>query len=135
MKKDPQLHQIIKPVKNYFGKLKVSLTVSDNKDSTNFDFGINVSPVEDPPIAIAGDDIIISDGCNTSFTLDGTKSWDPDNDELKFNWELLNQSKLMVFDTSVVKYTFSDSTIDRDFIFVLTVTDITGLNDCVHVNP
>ena len=120
---------IIKPVKNYFGKLKVSLTVSDNKDSTNFDFGINVSPVEDPPIAIAGDDIIISDGCNTSFTLDGTKSWDPDNDELKFNWELLDQSKPMVFDTSVVKYTFSDSTIDRDFIFVLTVTDITGLND------
>ena len=120
---------IIKPVKNYFGKLKVSLTVSDNKDSTNFDFGINVSPVEDPPIAIAGDDIKISDGCNTSFTLDGTKSWDPDNDELKFNWELLDQSKPMVFDTSVVKYTFSDSTIDRDFIFVLTVTDITGLND------
>ena len=120
---------IIKPVKNYFGKLKVSLTVSDNKDSTNFDFGINVSPVEDPPIAIAGDDIIISDGCNTSFTLDGTKSWDPDNDELKFNWELLDQSKPMVFDTSIVKYTFSDSTIDRDFIFVLTVTDITGLND------
>ena len=120
---------IIKPVKNYFGKLKVSLTVSDNKDSTNFDFGINVSPVKDPPIAIAGDDIKISDGCNTSFTLDGTKSWDPDNDELKFNWELLDQSKPMVFDTSVVKYTFSDSTIDRDFIFVLTVTDITGLND------
>ena len=120
---------IIKPVKNYFGKLKVSLTVSDNKDSTNFDFGINVSPVKDPPIAIAGDDIKISDGCNTSFTLDGTKSWDPDNDELKFNWELLDQSKPMVFDTSIVKYTFSDSTIDRDFIFVLTVTDITGLND------
>ena len=120
---------IIKPIKNYFGKLKVSLTVSDNKDSTNFDFGINISPVEDPPIAIAGDDIKISDGCNTSFTLDGTKSWDPDNDELKFNWELLDQSKPMVFDTSVVKYTFSDSTIDRDFIFVLTVTDITGLND------
>jgi len=120
---------IIKPVKNYFGRLKVLLTVSDNKDSTSFDFGINVSPVEDPPIAIAGDDIVISDGCNTSFTLDGTKSWDPDNDELKFNWQLLDQSNPVVFDTSVVKYTFSDSTIDRDHIFVLTVTDITGLND------
>ena len=120
---------IIKPEKNYFVKLRVLLTVSDNKDSTNFDFGINVSPVVDPPIAIAGDDIKISDGCNTSFTLDGTKSWDPDNDELKFNWELLDQSKPMLFDTSVVEYTFSDSTIDRDFIFVLTVTDITGLND------
>jgi len=120
---------IIKPVKNYFGKLRILLTVSDNKDSTNFDFGINVSPVEDPPIAIAGEDIKISDGCNTSFTLDGTKSWDPDNDELKFNWLLLDQSKPMVFDTSVVKYTFSDSTVDKDFIFVLTVTDITGLND------
>ena len=120
---------IIKPVKNYFGRLKVLLTVSDNKDSTSFDFGINVSPVEDPPIAIAGDDIVISDGCNTSFTLDGTKSWDPDNDELKFNWQLLGQSNPVVFDTSVVKYTFSDSTIDRDHIFVLTVTDIMGLND------
>ena len=120
---------IIKPVKNYFGRLKVLLTVSDNKDSTSFDFGINVSPVEDPPIAIAGDDIKVSDGCNTSFTLDGAKSWDPDNDELKFNWELLGQSNPVVFDTSVVKYTFSDSTIDRDHIFVLTVTDIMGLND------
>ena len=120
---------IIKPVKNYFGRLKVLLTVSDNKDSTSFDFGINVSPVEDPPIAIAGDDIKVSDGCNTSFTLDGAKSWEPDNDELKFNWELLDQSKPVVFDTSIVEYTISDSTIDRDFIFVLTVTDITGLYD------
>ena len=119
----------IKPVKNYFGHLKVSLTVSDNIDSTNFDFGINVSPVEDPPVAIAGDDLKISDGCNTNFTLDGTKSWDADNDELKFKWELLNQSKPIVFDTSIVKYTFSDSTTDRELIFVLTVTDITGLND------
>ena len=124
---DDQL--IIKPIKDYFGPLKVSLIVSDNKDSTNFDFGINVSPVEDSPVAIAGDDLKISDGCNTNFTLDGTKSWDADNDELKFKWELLNQSKPIVFDTSIVKYTFSDSTIDRELIFVLTVTDITGLND------
>jgi len=120
---------IIKPMKDYFGKLKVSLTVSDNKDSTNFDFDINVSPVKDSPKAIAGDDLKISDGCNTSFTLDGTKSWDADNDELKFKWELLHQSKPIEFDTPIVKYTFSDSTIDRDFIFGLTVTDITGLSD------
>ena len=120
---------IIKPMKDYFGKLKVSLTVSDNKDSTNFDFDINVSPVKDYPKAIAGDDLKISDGCNTYFTLDGTKSWDADNDELKFKWELLYQSKPIEFDTPIIKYTFSDSTIDRDFIFGLTVTDITGLSD------
>ena len=120
---------IIKPMKDYFGKLKISLTVSDNKDSTNFDFDINVSPVKDYPKAIAGDDLKISDGCNTYFTLDGTKSWDADNDELKFKWELLHQSKPIEFDTPIIKYTFSDSTIDRDFIFGLTVTDITGLSD------
>jgi len=120
---------IIKPMKDYFGKLKIFLTVSDNKDSTNFDFGINVLPVNDYPIAIAGDDIKISDGCNTSFTLDGTKSWDADKDDLKFKWELLNQNKTMEFDSSVVEYTFSDSTKDRNLIFVLTVTDITGLSD------
>ena len=120
---------IIKPMKDYFGKLKISLTVSDNKDSTNFDFGINVLPVNDYPIAIAGDDIKISDGCNTGFTLDGTRSWDADNDELRFKWELLNQNKTMEFNSSVVEYTFSDSTKDRNLIFVLTVTDITGLSD------
>ena len=120
---------IIKPVKDYFGYLKISLTVLDSKDSTNFDFGINVSPVKDSPVAIAGDDLKISDGCNTNFTLDGTKSWDADNDELIFKWELLNQVNPVVFDTSIVNYTFSDSFTDRELIFVLTVTDITGLND------
>ena len=120
---------IIKPNKDYFGKIDISLTVTDKKDSTNFNFDIDVTPVEDAPIAIAGEDIIISDGCNTSFTLDGTKSWDPDGDQLMFKWELLNQNKSTVFDTSVVKYFFSDSTIDRELLFVLTVSDMTGLND------
>ena len=120
---------IIKPNKDYFGKIDISLTVTDKKDSTNFNFDIDVTPVEDAPIAIAGEDIIISDGCNTSFTLDGTKSWDPDGDQLMFNWELLNQNKSTVFDTSVVKYFFSDSTIDRELLFVLTVSDMSGLKD------
>ena len=120
---------IIKPNKDYFGKIDISLTVTDKKDSTNFNFDIDVTPVEDAPIAVAGEDIIISDGCNTSFTLDGTKSWDPDGDQLMFKWELLNQNKSTVFDTSVVKYFFSDSTIDRELLFVLTVSDMTGLND------
>ena len=120
---------IIKPNKDYFGKIDISLTVTDKKDSTNFNFDIDVMPVEDAPIAVAGEDIIISDGCNTSFTLDGTKSWDPDGDQLMFKWELLNQNKSTVFDTSVVKYFFSDSTIDRELLFVLTVSDMTGLND------
>ena len=120
---------IIKPNKDYFGEIDISLTVTDKKDSTNFNFDIDVTPVEDAPIAIAGEDLIISDGSNTSFTLDGTKSWDPDGDQLMFKWELLNQNKSTVFDTSVVKYFFSDSTIDRELLFVLTVSDMTGLND------
>ena len=120
---------IIKPNKDYFGKIDISLTVTDKKDSTNFNFDIDVTPVQDAPIAIAGEDLIISDGCNTSFTLDGTKSWDPDGDQLMFKWELLNQNKSTVFDTSVVKYFFSDSNTDRELLFVLTVSDMTGLND------
>ena len=43
--------------------------------------------------------------------------------------KLLNQNKSTVFDTSVVNYFFSDSTIDRELIFVLTVSDMIGLND------
>jgi len=120
---------IIKPIKDYFGEIEISLTVSDKKDSTSFNFVIDVTPLEDSPIAIAGEDLIISDGCNTDFILDGTKSWDADNDKLKYKWELLDQRTPTVFDTSIVKYFFPDSAIDRELVFVLTVTDASGLYD------
>ena len=68
------------PKKDYNGELSLSLNISDGTDSTDFSFDINVLPVPDEPIAKAGKDIIVSDGCNSSVYLDGSKSWDADND-------------------------------------------------------
>ena len=72
------------------------LTISDGVDSTNFSFNINVLPVPDEPIALAGKDIIVSDGCNSSVYLDGSKSWDADNDQLSFSGELLMKKEIIL---------------------------------------
>ena len=115
------------PMKDYFGPLTVIITVSDGTDSTEFNFNIDVLPVRDPPIANAGEDIILSNGCNRTVLLDGMKSWDADNDPLTFQWDLLDTLNTVSYDIAKVDFTFPDTTIDISMAFLLTVKDITGL--------
>ena len=115
------------PMKDYFGLLTVIITVSDGTDSTEFDFNIDVLPVRDLPIANAGEDIILSNGCNRTVLLDGMRSWDADNDPLTFQWDLLDTLNPVSYDIAKVDFTFPDTTIDISMAFLLTVKDITGL--------
>ena len=115
------------PMKDYFGLLTVIITVSDGTDSTEFDFNIDVLPVRDLPIANAGEDIILSNGCNRTVLLDGMRSWDADNDPLTFQWDLLDTLDPVSYDIAKVDFTFPDTTIDISMAFLLTVKDITGL--------
>ena len=115
------------PMKDYFGPLTVVITVSDGTDSTEFDFNVDVLPVRDPPIANAGEDILLSNGCNRTVLLDGIKSWDADNDPLTFQWDLLDTLSTVSYDTAKVDFTLPDTTIDISMAFLLTVKDITGL--------
>jgi len=115
------------PMKDYFGLLTVIITVSDGTDSTEFDFNIDVLPVRDLPIANAGEDIILSNGCNRTVLLDGMRSWDADNDPLTFQWDLLDPLNPVSYDIAKVDFTFPDTTIDISMAFLLTVKDITGL--------
>ena len=115
------------PMKDYFGSLTVFITVSDGTDSTEFDFNVDVLPVRDAPIANAGEDIILSNGCNKAVLLDGTKSWDADNDPLTFQWDLLDTLKGVSYETAKTYFTFPDTMIDNYMTFLLTVTDIIGL--------
>ena len=114
------------PKKDYNGKLSLYLNISDGIDSTDFSFNINVLPVADQPIANAGKDIIVSDGCNSSIYLDGSKSWDADNDQLSFKWRIVDEDKIVL---SKMKgyYRFPDKNEDRIKNIVLTVTDPGGL--------
>ena len=114
------------PKKDYNGDLSLSLAISDGVDSTNFSFNIKVLPVPDEPIAIAGQDIIVSDGCNNSIYLDGSKSWDADNDQLSFNWRIVDENRV-VSSKMTGYYRFANKNEDRIKKILLTVSDSSGL--------
>ncbi len=114
------------PKKDYNGDLLLSLTISDGVDSTNFSFNINVLPVPDEPIAVVGQDIIVSDGCNSSVYLDGSKSWDADNDQLSFNWRIIDENRV-VLSKMTGYYHFANTKEDRIKKILLTVSDSSGL--------
>ena len=123
------------PNKDYFGELTLSLNISDNKDSTDFSFNINVIPQPDMPVAKAGKDIMISNGCNSKLLLDGSGSFDPDNDISNFKWTLLESNKIIL---NGVKgyYNFEKHDKDLNQKIILTVTDNKGLadNDTINVS-
>ena len=123
------------PKNNYHGELKLFLSISDGNDSTDFNFSINVLPVPDAPIAKAGEDIAISNGCNSKIYLDGTKSWDADNDLLSYQWSIIG-NKNSILNKSKGYYTFPKYKEDTELMILLSVSDPSGLigYDSVKVN-
>jgi len=123
------------PDKDYYGNLTLDLNISDNKDSTDFSFNINVIPQPDTPIANAGKDIMISNGCNSKLFLDGSGSFDPDNDISSYKWTLLESNKVIL---NRVKGYYNFEKHDKDIKqkIILTVTDNKGLvgHDTLDVN-
>ena len=123
------------PDKDYYGNLTLDLNISDNKDSTDFSFNINVIPQPDTPIANAGKDIMISNGCNSKLFLDGSGSFDPDNDISNYKWTLLESNKVIL---NHVKGYYNFEKHDKDIKqkIILTVTDNKGLvgHDTIDVN-
>ncbi len=122
------------PDKDYFGDLILSLNISDNKDSIDFSFNINVIPQPDFPVADAGQDTIISNGCNSKLLLDGSGSFDPDNDISSYEWTLLGDNKVILNGVRGY-YNFEKHDEDLNQKILLTVTDIKGLvsHDTINV--
>ena len=123
------------PDKDYFGELILNLNISDGADSTDFSFNVNVLPQPDFPIAYAGKDTIISNGCNSSLLLDGSKSYDVDNDIATYKWTLLNDSSI-VLNSKKGMYKFKNFKKDVYQNILLTVSDSKGLKayDTINVN-
>ncbi|MGC9355183.1 MAG: S8 family peptidase, partial [Mariniphaga sp.] len=81
--------------------------------------GGGTTPTNNPPIANAGDDIVVTDGDNNgseTVTLDGTESWDPDNDILTYSW---------VFENNVISNAelFNHTFLIGEHTVTLTVSD------------
>ena len=123
----------ISPKKDYFGELILSLNISDNKDSTDFSFDINVIPQPDMPVANAGGNILISNGCNSKLLLDGSSSFDPDNDIADYKWKLLESNEIILKGVKGY-YNFEKHDKDLNQKIILTVTDNEGLVDHDTIN-
>ena len=123
----------IYPKKDFFGELSLLLNISDGLDSTDFSFSINVLPVPDVPIAIAGNDIIISDGCNSNIYLDAGKSWDADSDIISYTWEIIGESGTILKKKKGYYY-FNNEKKHRDYNILLTVSDSKGLKGYDTIN-
>lgn len=88
---------------NLQGSYQVSLIVSDGELSSDVDV-VNVSTTNRAPIAEAGLNFSIMIG--ESITLDGSNSYDPDGDNLIYQWISVNRGDLsvsgMVVDAGVI---------------------------------
>jgi LmbE family N-acetylglucosaminyl deacetylase len=89
----------------------------------------NLSGINQPPIANAGQNQTINEGIFT--TLDGSGSSDPDGDPLTYQWEQEpGGSSVILSDSTVMKPTFTAPEVGlsgETLTFKLTITDAGGL--------
>ncbi len=109
--------------------LTFQLTVTDADGLQSKDTCIvNITWVNDPPVASAGPDQNVDEG--SSVTLNGSGSTDPDGDSVVYNWTQVSGPAVTFSGSNVANPTFAIPYIESDgesMTFQLTVTDAGGL--------
>ena len=99
-----------------------TLVVNDGKtNSTPKQVTITVKKNNQPPLANAGDDQIVNE--NTLVSLDGSKSVDPDQDALVYQWTAPEGIVLNSANNSKPTFTAPEVKNDTSYTFSLTVND------------
>jgi hypothetical protein len=137
---DPQAVQPTFTTPNIAGStsLKFELAVTDRGGLKGTDTTIvNVTGDNDPPRADAGPDQNVDE--ETTVTLDGSNSSDPDDGIKSHRWRQVDGPSVSLSDPQAVQPTFLASDVGPDgvsFTFELTVTDYGSLqsSDTVIVN-
>ncbi len=105
--------------------LRFRLTVSDGEfsDSDSVDVDVRNLDVNLPPVARAGPDQAVDEGAEV--LLDGTGSFDPNGDDLSFEWRQVAGPEATLPDPSSVSNVFAAPEVEEDanLRFQLTVHD------------
>ncbi|MCA9770993.1 MAG: right-handed parallel beta-helix repeat-containing protein [Myxococcales bacterium] len=113
----------------------LELTVSDGDLTSTDTVSIDVSFVNQAPVADAGADQAVDEGAPA--TLDGSASTDPDGQALSFSWIQLSGAPVSLAGstTDTPSFTAPDVTADTALVFELTASDGTLTStDTVQVN-
>jgi hypothetical protein len=108
------------------GKYILSLTVSDKYSSASSDL-VEVNVIANqPPLANAGNDLNVVTG--SPVALNGTKSSDPEEDKLTYNWTLISKpaGSLVALSGNTISKSIIQPDVAGDYICQLTVSD--GIN-------
>jgi hypothetical protein len=109
--------------------LKFELTVTDYGGLKDTDTTVvNVTGENDPPTADAGPDQNVNE--ETTVTLDGSNSFDPDDGIASYQWKQIAGPSVSLSNPQAVQPTFLAPNVGTDgvsFIFELTVTDFSSL--------
>ncbi len=109
--------------------LKFELTVTDFGGLRDTDTTVvNVTGDNDPPTADAGPDQNVDE--ETTVTLDGSNSFDPDDGIASYQWKQIAGPSVSLSNPQAVKPTFLAPDVGSDgvsFTFELVVTDVGGL--------
>ena len=117
--------------RNFFGRDYIKYKAHDRsslgpKESNEATIIMNVIPINDPPVANAGNDIQTTEG--EIVILDGSKSDDVDNEMIHFHWAQISGPEIVLSSSSDISPVFiapharSDSN-PLSLVFRLTVSD------------
>ncbi|MGE5429256.1 MAG: leucine-rich repeat protein [Methylococcaceae bacterium] len=110
------------PEVTYYTNFKFSLIISDGLNySAADDVYITVRNINKPPVANAGKDQAVNE--NSMVTLDGSASFDPDNDYLSYEWTA--PYPIILSSRYAAKPTFKSPnvSVDTKYTFYLSVND------------
>jgi photosystem II stability/assembly factor-like uncharacterized protein len=110
-----------------YGDYVVKLVVTDSSGAISLPAYVNISTVRSAPVADAGADQVFT-MLNQTVTLDGSKSYDYDNDLSSNEWTIIQKptaSNVTLNGANSAKPTFSPD-VYGDYVIQLVVRDSTG---------
>jgi len=120
------------------GSYLFALVATDNSGLSSAPSTVAVSTNNHQPVANAGDDVIME--ANTSVVLDGSASYDPDDDTITYTWRVITApmgsgGDSTIYDVHIAKPSFSPD-IRGDYVIGLIVNDgkVDSVEDTMKVH-